>query len=78
MRNGKRGRYTLGFKQEAVRLLQSGQSIAETGHSLSVEKQTPSNGVKAHREGKLNEVSGNLAQILTCTMASRTRQASWR
>ena len=30
LRNGKRGRYTLEFKQEAVRLVESGQSIAET------------------------------------------------
>ncbi len=29
MRNGKRGRYTLEFKLEAVRLVESGQSIAE-------------------------------------------------
>src|SRR6266702_1984248 len=28
MRNGKRGRYTLEFKQEAVRLVESGRSIA--------------------------------------------------
>jgi transposase len=29
MRNGKRGRYTLEFKQEATRLVESGQNIAE-------------------------------------------------
>ena len=47
MRNGKRGRYTLEFKQEAVRLVESGQSIAETSRSLGVVEQTLSNWVKA-------------------------------
>jgi transposase len=35
MRNGKRGRYTLEFKLEAVRLVESGQSIAEAARSLA-------------------------------------------
>jgi transposase len=47
MRNGKRGRYTLEFKQEAVRLVESGQSIAEAARSLGVVEQTLSNWVKA-------------------------------
>ncbi len=34
MRNGKRGRYTLEFKLEAVRLVESGQSIAAAARSL--------------------------------------------
>ena len=50
MRNGKRGRYTLEFKQEAVRLVESGQSIAEAARSLGVVEQTLSNWVKAKRE----------------------------
>ena len=58
MRNGKRGRYTLEFKQEAVRLVESSQSIAETSRNLGVVEQTLSNWVKAKREGKLKEVSG--------------------
>ena len=53
MRNGKRGRYTLEFKQEAVRLVESGQSIAAAARSLGVVEQTLVNWVKAHREGKL-------------------------
>ena len=40
MKNGKRGRYTLEFKLEAVRLLESGQSIAEAACSLGVVEQT--------------------------------------
>jgi transposase len=58
MSNGKRGRYTLEFKQEAVRLVESGQSIAEAARSLEVVEQTLSNWVKAHRAGKLRDTSG--------------------
>ena len=66
MRNGKRGRYTLEFKQEAARLAESGQSIAEAARSLGVVEQTLSNWVKAKRAGKLKEGSGKgvtLAQM---------------
>ena len=58
MRNGKRGRYTLEFKLEAVGLVESGQSIAEAARSLGVVEQTLSNWVKANRAGKLKEGSG--------------------
>jgi transposase len=58
MRNGKRGRKTLEFKQEAVRLVESGRSVAEAARSFGVVEQTLSNWVKAHRAGKLKEVSG--------------------
>jgi transposase-like protein len=34
MRNAKRARYTLEFKREAVRLVESGQSIAAAARSL--------------------------------------------
>jgi transposase len=53
MTNGKRARYTLEFKQEAVRLVESGQSIASAARSLGVVDQTLFNWVKASREGKL-------------------------
>jgi len=52
MRNGKRGRYTLEFKQEAARLVESGQSQAAAARSLGVVEQTLGNWVKAHRAGK--------------------------
>jgi transposase len=58
MSYGKRGRYTLEFKQEAVRLVESGQSVAEAARSLGVVEQTLSNWVKAHRAGKLKDTSG--------------------
>ncbi len=51
-----RSRYTLESKQEAVRLVQSGQSIAAISRSLSVVEQTLFNWVKASREGRLTGV----------------------
>lgn len=48
-----RSRYTQEFKQEAVRLVQSGQSMAAVSHSLGVAEQTLFNWVKANREGRL-------------------------
>jgi transposase len=58
LRNGKRGRYTLEFKLEAVRLVESGQGIAEASRSLGVVEQTLANWVKLSRAGKLKEVVG--------------------
>jgi len=51
-----RARYTLEFKQEAVRLVEGGQSIAAVGRTLGVVDQTLHNWVKARREGKLKGV----------------------
>jgi transposase-like protein len=48
-----RARYTLEFKQEAVRLVEGGQSIAAAARTLGVVDQTLFNWVKAHRQGKL-------------------------
>jgi transposase len=48
-----RARYTLEFKQEAVRLVESGQSIASASRTLGLVEQTLFNWVKAHREGRL-------------------------
>jgi transposase len=58
LRNGKRGRYTLEFKLEAVRLVESGQGIAEASRSLGVVEQTLANWVKLSRAGKLKEIVG--------------------
>jgi transposase len=49
----------LDFKLETVRLVESGQSIAEVARSLGVVEQTLSNWVKLNRAGKLKVVSGN-------------------
>jgi transposase len=48
-----RARYTLEFKQEAVGLVEGGQSIAAAARTLGVVDQTLFNWVKAHRAGKL-------------------------
>ncbi|MDY0331857.1 MAG: IS3 family transposase [Thiomonas sp.] len=49
-----RARYTLEFKQEAVRLVEGGQSIAAAARTLGVVDQTLFNWVKAARLGKLS------------------------
>jgi transposase len=48
-----RARYTLEFKQEAVRLVEGGQSIAAAARTLGLVDQTLFNWVKVHRQGKL-------------------------
>ena len=53
MTKGTRKRYTLEFKQEAVRLAESGQGVAAAGRTLGVVEQSLSNWVKAHRAGTL-------------------------
>src|SRR5580704_6224834 len=53
MTKATRARYTLEFKQEAVRLVESGQSIAAASRTLGLVEQTLFNWVKAHREGAL-------------------------
>ena len=53
MTKAARARYTLEFKQEAVRLVESGQSIAAASRTLGLVEQTLFNWVKAHREGTL-------------------------
>ena len=53
-----RARYTLEFKQEAVRLVESGQSIAGAARTLGVVDQTLFNWVKASRQGKLTGTDG--------------------
>ncbi len=45
--------YTPEFKQEAVRLVESGQRVSEAARSLGIVEQTLANWVKAHGAGKL-------------------------
>jgi transposase len=45
--------YTYEFKLEAVRLVESGQGIADAARSLGVVEQTLWNWIKAHKAGKL-------------------------
>jgi transposase len=58
MMKAKRGRYTLEFKQEAVRLVESGQTMAAAARSLGVVEQTLGNWIKLHRAGRLKGASG--------------------
>ena len=53
MTKATRGRYTLEFKQEAVRLVESGQTMAAAARSLGVVEQTLGNWVKLQRAGRL-------------------------
>jgi transposase len=53
MTKAARWRYTLEFKQEAVRLVESGQSIAAAARSVGMVEQTLFNWVKASRQGTL-------------------------
>jgi len=57
MNKTKRSSYTLEFKQEAVRLVHVGQSIAAVGSTLGVSAQSISNWVQAERQGKLGVLS---------------------
>jgi transposase len=73
MRNGKRGRYTLEFKQEAVRLVESGQTLAAAARSLGVVEQTLGNWIKLHRAGQLKGVVGKSAVTAEQMEISRLR-----
>jgi len=53
-----RGRYTLEFKQEAVRLVKAGQTIGQVAKGLGLAEQTVGNWVKAEGAGKLREALG--------------------
>ena len=53
MAKSKRGRYTLEFKQEAVRLVESSPTMAAAARSLGVVEQTLGNWVREHRAGTL-------------------------
>ena len=65
MTKATRGRYTLEFKQESVRLVESGQSQAAAARSLGVVEQTLDNWVKAHRAGSLKGASSR-PLVSTC------------
>ena len=75
MTKATRGRYTLEFKQEAVRLVESGQRMAAVCRSLGVVEQTLYNWVKAHRGGTLKGGSGKLQVSAEQMEISRIRQS---
>jgi transposase len=57
MTKSKRRRFTLEFKQEAVRLVESGQSQAAAARNLGVVEQTLGNWVREYRAGTLTGAS---------------------
>jgi len=58
MTKATRGRYTLEFKQEAARLLESARSRAAAARSLGVVEHSLGNWVGEHRAGTLKGVGG--------------------
>ena len=52
----RRRRYTLEYKQEAVRLVSSGQKVAAAAKALGIVEQTLANWVKAEKAGRLRGV----------------------
>jgi len=52
-----RRRYTFEYKQEAVRLVHSGQRVSAAAKSLGIVEQTLANWVKADRLGQLRGLS---------------------
>ena len=52
-----RRRYTLEYKQEAVRLVLSGQRVSAAAKSLGIVEQTLANWVKADKAGQLRGLS---------------------
>ncbi len=60
MTKSTRSRYTLEFKQEAVRFVESGQSQAVAARSPGVVEQTLDNWGKEHRAGTLKAPAASL------------------
>ena len=73
MTKATRKQYTLEFKQEAVRLVESGQSIAAAARSVGVVEQTLFNWVKAKREGRLKGANSSTAVSAEQMEISRLR-----
>ena len=58
MKGGVRARYTLEFKQEAVRLVRGGEKLSVAARTLGVSTQSLDNWVKAEASGRLRDVRG--------------------
>ena len=59
MKDGLRARYTLEFKQEAVRLVRGGEKLSAVARTLGVSAQSLDNWVKAEASGRLRDFRGN-------------------
>ena len=58
MKDGVGARYTLEFKQEAVRLVRGGEKLSAVARTLGVSAQSLDNRVKAEAAGRLRDVRG--------------------
>jgi transposase len=58
-KNVARARYTLEFKQEAVRLVESDQSIAAAARAVDIAEQTLFHWVQAQRQGRLSGITSS-------------------
>ena len=58
MKDGVRARYTLEFKQEAVRLVRGGEKLSAVARTLGFSAQSLDNWVKAEASGRLRDVRG--------------------
>jgi transposase len=58
MKDMVRARYTLEFKQEAVRLVEGGETVSSVARTLGVSFQSVDNWVKAVAAGRLRDVKG--------------------
>ena len=68
-----RARYTVEFKQEAVRLVESGRSIAAAARDVGIAEQTLFNWIKAQRQGRLSGIAGSRAPSAEQMEISRLR-----
>jgi transposase len=68
-----RARYTLEFKQEAVRLVESGQSIAAAARNVGMAEQTLFNWVKAQRQSRLSGIASSRTMSAEQMEISRLR-----
>src|SRR5947209_18719616 len=71
-----RARYTLEFKQEAVRLVESGQRMAAAARDTGLAEQTLSNWVKAQRQGRWSGLTSSRVPSAEQREISRWR-AEW-
>ena len=72
-RSAVRARYTLEFKQEAVRLVESGQSMAAAARNVGLAEQTLFNWVQAQRQGRLSGITSSRVPSVEQMEISRLR-----
>ena len=71
-----RARYTLEFKQEAVRLVRGGEKLSAVARTLGVSTQSLDNGVKAEVSGRLRDVRGKALTAAQMEVARLTAELS--